>query len=45
MLSGDGPAKMIPAALTVLAKSTFSLKKPYPGMIASTQWFFAISTI
>lgn len=45
MLSGEGPANTIPAAVAALAKSAFSDKNPYPGMIASTLFRFAMSMI
>jgi hypothetical protein len=45
MLSGDGPANAMPALATALAKFEFSDRKPYPGIIASTWFCFAISMI
>jgi hypothetical protein len=43
--SADGPIKINPAAFTFLAKSAFSLKKPYPGWIASAPVCLATSII
>lgn len=43
--AGDGPTKVIPADKIVSANSTFSLRKPYPGITASASVCLQISRI
>ena len=45
ILSGLGPTQTMPAPATALAKSAFSDKKPYPGMMASALFSLAILMI
>ena len=45
MLSGDGPMSVMPLSLNFRAKSAFSLKKPYPGCMASAPTDLAMAII
>ena len=45
MAFAEGPTHLIPAFFTLFAKLAFSDKNPYPGCIASTLFFLAISKI
>ena len=43
--SGRGPMKTMPFSAQARAKSAFSLRKPYPGWMASTSTRFARATM
>jgi hypothetical protein len=45
MENAEGPTKIRPASVTACEKDAFSLKKPYPGWMASAPVFFAASMI